>query len=387
MSAMQQSLIATAAALADTLDTPEFISTGAFTFSINAITVAAPEAYIDGDLIILVLSSANQTISAPTTGGTWTQVANSPQGTGTAAASGSTLCQVYYKIASGTQATASVADSGSITMGQMFAFRKVDGTTPINVTAGSVLATAGTTHTLPSITTTSNNVMVAHCTGIGRDAIATSNYSSPTNTNLTGLDVKVSRTIADGAGGGIGLVTGVKATSGSTGTTSVTVAAAARGAFVTVGIAPSTNYNNTNRVIGSYGTVNDYQSFLAGNDSSASLTLNTNGTLTCVGNEQVIETGWYSTTSSGIGSSYWVRATTVSGSGTGTTGSWLQLNSARTWSVAATAGGAFQLWTIKLEYASDSAGTTIVATTQASLRASTEAPPTVGTVGTVGVIP
>lgn len=367
---MQQSLIATAGALADVLDTPELISAGTFTSSTAAISVPAPPAYINGDLIILVLSSANQTIANPTTGGTWTQVTNSPQGIGTAAASQSTRCQVYYKIASGAQAAASVADSGSITMGQMFAFRKVNNTTPINVTAGSVLATAGTTHTLPSITTSVNNVMVAHCAGIGRDAVATVNYSSPTNANLTGLTVHTSQTVADGAGGGIGLVTGVGATSGSTGTTSVTVAASAKGAFVTVGIAPSTNYDRADRVIGVYGQVSDYQSLFNG-DAFAQITLETDGSKTLVA-DSGFPGGWYSTTTTGIGSSFWVRATTVSGSGSGTTGSWLALSTARSWSVGAPAGGNFSSWVLMMEFASDSGGTTIVATTQLTLTAETE---------------
>lgn len=371
MGAMQQSLIATAGAVADTLDTPTFISAGAFTSSINAITVAAPDAYINGDLIVLVLSSSNQTISNPTTGGTWTQVTNSPQGTGTAATAQSTRCQVYTKIASGTQATAAVADSGSITIGQMFVFRKVNGTTPVNVTAGSVLATAGTTHTLPSITTTVDNVMVAHCSGIGRDAVAAINYSSPSNGNLTGLTVQASQTVADNAGGGIGLVTGVKAAAGSTGTTSVTVAAAAKGAFVTVGIAPSTNYDRTNRVIGAYGNVSDYQSFLEGGDAFAECTLNTDGSITKTG-DSGFPGGWYTDTVTGIGSSYWVRATTISGTGSGTTGSWLALSTARSWSVGAIAGGDSNTWILKLEFASDSGGTTIVATTRLGLQATTE---------------
>lgn len=370
MSAMQQSLIATAAALADTLDTPEFISTGAFTFSINAITVAAPEAYIDGDLIVLVLGSAAQTIADPTTGGTWI----APRGfvqSGTSSASGSTRCQVYYKIASGTQATAAVADSGSITYGQMFVFRKIDSTTPINGNSASTLGTAGTTHTLTALSTTVDKCMIAHCSGIGRDVAATINYSSPTNANLTDLTVRASRTVTDGAGGGVGMVTGVKAVAGNTGSTTVTVAGNALGAFITLGIAPSTNYNGTNRVIGAYGDVSDYEGLFSGLDAFAEVTLNTDGTITIVG-DSGFSGGWFNNPSSGIGSSYWVRATTVSGSGSGTTGSWLALSTARSWSVGAAQGGNFNSWVLKLEFSTNSSGTVIVATTQLTLSAQTE---------------
>lgn len=376
MGAMQQSLLATAKAAASAFDDVEFIDAGPWANSTAAIAVVPPGSYINGDLLVLVLTGTNQTIGAPSTGGTWTQVTNSPQGTGTAGASQSVNIAVYRKIASGTQANASVTDSGVLTTGQMFSFRKVDQTTPIEVTAGSVLATAGTTHTLPAVTTTTNNAMIAHCAGIGRDALATTNYSAATNANLANLTIITSQTTSTANGGGIGLVVGKKATAGATGTTSVTVAAAAKGAFITLGIKPSTSYDSSVRVTGpavtSVAAIQDYQ--YGGSAAFAQISLNSDGTVTTSGSSVTSRSTWLSNSTSGA--SYWVRATTISNSGLGssfgTTGTWLQLNTNLSWSVNAQTDGVTnydESWSLKFEFATDSGGTTIVATNVVTLYA------------------
>jgi hypothetical protein len=385
MGAMQQSLIATAKAAAATLDTVTFVDAGAFFENIAGITITPPQSYINNDLLVLVITSTNQTITTPTDGGTWTEVSNSPQSTGTAGASQSIRVAVYTKIASGSQANVGVTDTGVLTTGQMFSFRRVDQTTPVEVTSGSVLATAGTTHTLPAVTTSTNNAMIAHISGIGRDANTTVNYSSPTNANLTDLLVVVSRTVSTANGGGIGLVTGTKTTSGSTGTTSVTVAASSKGAFVTLGVKPSAGFDTTLRVLGCFSGVANSKLWGEGSATS-SLTLESNGSITVVGEATLTEgLKWVNNPATSVGNNYWVKATTITGSGTGTVGSWLQLNTARTWSVFTDAGGGVNSWNLKMEFSTDSGGSTIVATNVLDLFSSTESEPTVGTV--LGIIP
>lgn len=95
--------------------------------------------------------------------------------------------------------------------------------------------------------------------------------------------------------------------------------------------------------------------------AAASCTLNTDGT--CTNTPSTSPTNWYTPTTGSIGTGYWVRATATSGSlSSGTTGSWLQLNSARTW-VRDNAGTEGTLSaTLTLEIATDSGGVNIVAT-------------------------
>lgn len=383
MGAMQQSLLATAAAVANTLDTVIYVGRTGLSAGTAGITVPAPGSYINGDLLVLVITSTNQTITTPTAGGTWTQVLSSPQGTGTAGASQSIQVAVFTKIASGDQADVTIADTGVLTTGAMFVFRKVNQTTPVEVTAGSVLATAGTTHTLPAVTTSTNNAMIAHVAGIGRDAVSTINYSSPTNANLTGLTVRMSQTTSTANGGGIGLVTGTKTVAGATGTTSVTVAGAAKGAFVTLGVKPSVNFDASARVVGiasddapnGIAYCDDTQYYAS--PAYADVSLYSNTAIGATGSPGFFRSNWLNNASSGSG--YYVRAVARSGSGNGTINAWLPLaSSGYTWSVEAVSDGinpASAGWDLEFQFATDSGGTNIVATSSVTLTASSDPGP------------
>lgn len=74
---------------------------------------------------------------------------------------------------------------------------------------------------------------------------------------------------------------------------------------------------------------------------------------------------WYTPTTAGIGSGYWIRATLSSGQ-TPSSGSaldtWLQLNATRTWTYTAPSGGMFssRSGTLLIQISSNSTGTNIV---------------------------
>ncbi len=73
---------------------------------------------------------------------------------------------------------------------------------------------------------------------------------------------------------------------------------------------------------------------------------------------------WFDPNSTGIGANYWVRMTVNSGTGgtfTGSTGTWLSLSTARTWTLSRnTVGNGTR--NVTLEIATDSGGTNVVAT-------------------------
>lgn len=376
MGAMQQSLLMSQSSTPAGPVLPEYVSVGTFTSGINALSVPPPTWYADGDLLVLLVNSAAQAIATPSG---WTAVSNSPQGTGTAAAAGGVLLAVLYKTVSGVQSNLSVADSGNYTVAQIICFRKVNTTTPIDVNAGSVKSSAtGTTFTLPAVTTTAANDLVLLCVGQDRDLASTTNLDTWTNANLANIVEIIDRTIADGVGGGIGLAIGDKLTAGSTGTSTVTSAAATTAAFLTVALKGRTDYNDVLRMVGANGGIFDQRY----NDSqaTASVTLNTDGTITTDGGQNTVNPRWLNYAEAGAGSSYWVRATTLSSSGTGslsgTTGSWLQLSSARSWSATVSGGGsANQSWTIQLDFSTSSGGTPIVGSSQVFLNTESNSGP------------
>jgi hypothetical protein len=103
-----------------------------------------------------------------------------------------------------------------------------------------------------------------------------------------------------------------------------------------------------------------------GGGSSASITLNTDGSVTqAAGAETSVAdvVGWLIPTSSGAGSGYWVRATSITPSGsrrTGTLNTWQQLSTPRTWSVVAPNNGSVTGWELTFEFSTTSDGSNIV---------------------------
>ena len=108
-----------------------------------------------------------------------------------------------------------------------------------------------------------------------------------------------------------------------------------------------------------------------GGSSTVTITANTNGTLTVVGNGSIIDgsvtpnPGWYSPTTAAIGSSYQIRITPTAGSFTsGTVNTWLTMSSARVWTVSTTGAQGVDF---TIEIRDTSAGTVLASTTGNSI--------------------
>lgn len=100
------------------------------------------------------------------------------------------------------------------------------------------------------------------------------------------------------------------------------------------------------------------------------ITIGTDGSIAVVKSwaNAIGASAWYTPITGGIGTGYWVKAS-YNGyhyQDTGTIGSWLQLNAARTWSVTAaggtTGGGDLGYAKLKLEFSTDVSGTPLVGT-------------------------
>lgn len=227
---------------------PTYVGNGTFTSSSNAITPPLPTGLRNGDLLLLVVTSANEAITTPSQ---WTQVTNSPQYTGTAAAAGGIRIGVFWRIYNGNVTASQVSDTGSLNVGQIFAFRGVDLQNPIDASAGSVDATATSTITCPAVTTTVANCMIVGCIGLDKDLADTNTITGTwTNTNLTSITERHDETVSTSVGGGLAVVTGLKATAGSTGTTTNTADTSTTHAYVTVALKPK---EQTVRAVGQYG--------------------------------------------------------------------------------------------------------------------------------------
>jgi hypothetical protein len=187
-----------------------------------------------GDLILIFLESANQAFTAPSG---YSQVTASPQGTGTAGQANATRLTIFYKISNGTETTYVTGDSGDHNTVCSFVIKDVDRENPINDSAGNTAA-ASTALTCPAVTTTVPECLIIIAIASDRDANSTANFSNPVNANLTSITERIDRTFNTALGGGLGIYTGLKSTSGSTGTTAVTQAASEETARITLALAP-----------------------------------------------------------------------------------------------------------------------------------------------------
>jgi hypothetical protein len=122
----------------------------------------------------------------------------------------------------------------------LLAYRGVDNTTPIDVTpVGGTHAASSSATTGTSITTVTDNCMVAVAFVAADDTAAGNNWRSYANSNLDSLTEREDLNTAIGNDGSLGVADGVKVTAGAVGATTVTNNQGAAYAYMTVALRPS----------------------------------------------------------------------------------------------------------------------------------------------------
>ena len=210
---------------------PAFVAKGAFSGSAAAPTPGMP-VFNEGDLLVVSIESANQAITTPTD---YTQFANSPQSTGTAATAGGVRLAAFWKIAVAGDTAPTIVDTVNHTCAQIYSIRGIDSGNPVNITAGQTQA-ATTAVSFPSVTTTVDNCLILNLMANDRDAASTANISAQANAALASLTVQHDETITAGVGGGLCTITGIKAAAGVVGNTTATNAASVTNATLTIAL-------------------------------------------------------------------------------------------------------------------------------------------------------
>jgi len=220
---------------------PTYVNSGASVTGTAAITVGLPANIAVDDILLLFLETSNQAITIATpNGGTWTEVTNSPQGTGTAATTTATRLTVFWSRYNGTQTAPVTSDSGNRQLGIMIAVRGVITTgNPWDITSGGVDAVANTSGVIPGATTTVADTFIVTAIGTALpDATGTANFSAWTNADLTGITERADNTSTSGVGGGLGIATSTKASIGAYGNTTVTLASSSVKAMMSIALKP-----------------------------------------------------------------------------------------------------------------------------------------------------
>ena len=187
-----------------------FVAAGTVDSGNAAITPGLPTGHALNDILIMVVQSANETISTPTnaTSGTWAQIV-AQAGTGTAASAGSARLAFFWMRDPGTTiGTVTVADSGNHTLARIACYRGCKTTgNPWNAASASMTVDTGGSNSIPTAIQTT----VSGCWIIigGADALDSTTpqmtLDAGGNGNVGSVTQRIINNIATGTGGGITL--------------------------------------------------------------------------------------------------------------------------------------------------------------------------------------
>jgi outer membrane protein assembly factor BamB len=238
---------AAAQAGVSTIAAPTFQAAGTGVNGAAAITAAWP-AHLTNDIGLLIIETDNQAVTLGANAADWTQVTNSPKGTGTpgagsglgAPSAAATRLTVFWSRAtSSTMGSVGVNDSGNHQRAQILTFRGVVASgNPWDVTAGDVDATQVTAVSIPGATTTVANTLVVAIVANAWDATA-AQTSGWANANLATLTERADGNAAAGNGGGFGVATGVMAAAGAYAATTATLANVSVQGRMSIALRPS----------------------------------------------------------------------------------------------------------------------------------------------------
>lgn len=146
--------------------------------SAAAVAAPLPSGVASDDILLLFVETANEASSISNqNGGVWTEVTNSPQGTGTAGGATSTRITVFWSRYNGTQGNPTVADSGNHQLGAIAKFTGCHTVgDPWNVTSGNVDATDDDSLSMTGATTTVDGVTVVMTATLMDDALSYQNW-------------------------------------------------------------------------------------------------------------------------------------------------------------------------------------------------------------------
>jgi hypothetical protein len=187
---------------------------------------------VDDILLIIVESTGGET--APSATG-YAHVTGSPVVEAT-----NTQLSVLWKRATTSEPAPTVTGPTDHAVTRMLGVRGCPVTgNPWNISPVATEATVDTSATWPGGTTTVADCLVLEIIAAGLpDAASTINLGVLANANYTGITERMDNWVLTGNGGGIGVVSGVKATAGATGQSTATLAVASSKALMTLALKP-----------------------------------------------------------------------------------------------------------------------------------------------------
>lgn len=195
------------------------------------LTLAMPAGIAAGDLLLLVVETADEAVATPSG---WTVVTSSPQ-----AVTAATRLSAFWKRASATEPSVVITDPGDHGVSCILAFRGCATTgDPFDVVIPGTEAVSDTSLSATGGTTTRDNCLMVVVVVGDADVAAATHYSAWTNADLASITNRLDTSSTLGNGGMLAVTTGTKATAGAFGATTATSDTAAQKAFMTLALRP-----------------------------------------------------------------------------------------------------------------------------------------------------
>lgn len=215
---------------------PAVVAVGAVASGTATVTPAFPAGAAAGNILVTALEcTGNQVYTLPTG---WLHVLGSPNNVDTS----TRLTVIWRRMQVGDVAPAVDLPGGDHAIGRMIAISGTSTTDPpwdgAPITGQETVL--DTSANWPATVTTVDECLMLYIIATGRDINSTANLGAMTGgTLLTFPTERMDNWILTGAGGGIGMVSAVKATAGTIAATGATMASTDAKALMVIAIAPS----------------------------------------------------------------------------------------------------------------------------------------------------
>lgn len=198
---------------------PSIISVGAEFSSTAVPTATLPGTHALNDILVLVIEHANEAAMAAPTGYARLGPAN---GLGSGANAGSMKLSMFWKRDNGSESAPTLTDTGDHTYGFMFAVRGCPTVgDPFHLLGQNFKFATSTTGTSAKGKTCLPDCLITDIFAHHVDQ-AGANASAPTNADLASVTEQFDDSTADGVGGGLVMVSGVKVNPGPIAATTIT---------------------------------------------------------------------------------------------------------------------------------------------------------------------
>lgn len=214
---------------------PTVVAVGTVASGTSAVTPAFPASLAVDDVIVGIGESIGGANYPTAASNTFAHVTGSP-----VAQAANTQLTVVWARYDGVITAHSWGDSGNHNVARYIAVRGCVATgNPWGAVAVAVESVANTSAEWPGVADTGGpDALILECIATGRDAASTANLGALTNANYSSITERMDNWISSGTGGGIGMVTGIKATQGATGVSTATMGSTDTKAYMTLALLP-----------------------------------------------------------------------------------------------------------------------------------------------------